>query len=83
VNNKLLVFAQPIEGGDNAGEIQSLLLQGNDLILSLPYGFQVRESGIDVIGDCVFCFHHQVSSVYATRNELNSWLVGFAMQPTS
>jgi hypothetical protein len=32
VNNKLLVFAQPIEGGDNVGEIHTLLLQGNDFI---------------------------------------------------
>jgi hypothetical protein len=26
-------------------------------------GFQVREL-IDVIGDCVFCFHHQEEAAY-------------------
>jgi hypothetical protein len=32
VKNIVLVFAQPIEGGDIVGEIHTLLLQGNDFI---------------------------------------------------
>jgi hypothetical protein len=64
VNNELLVFAQLIEGGDNVIVIHT---QGNDLIRSLPdYGFQVCEL-IGVIGDCAFCSHHQVISVYTTK----------------
>jgi len=79
VNNKLLVFAQPIEGGDNVGEIHTL---GNDLIRSLPYGFQIREL-IDVNGDCAFCFHHKL--FLCTRHETSlsdGWWDAFAMQPT-
>jgi hypothetical protein len=61
--NERFLHLRPIEGGDNGGEIHTLCYYRETTLFSLPYGFQVREPRIDVIGDCVFCFHHQVISV--------------------
>jgi hypothetical protein len=70
VNNKLLVFAQPI---DKAAIMLAKFIPCTYWETTL---FSLYRTDDKFVNLRVFCFHHQVSSVYARqRNELICWRV--------